>query len=941
MKRFFKKNSETAEETSFSKSEVELKEKNTKEIKTDVHSSKYSNSKKSDFTTKEKNQGEKQHRKPPIDVIGNLWTVDSLYHGSVFGVQWNTPNHEKINYELDAAVGSNQEEALAALISAEVAEDNNLDSTTQSKYEKFFVGFVHDLLGEMETADGQYKLEQETHRQTFHSVDAGILFDYIKPEMNSSTPKKKVNISNLEQTASSTITKNEKYAARGKEISLNSREIRQISGPAYSGRKPVSVPQFTREDNPRLVTEETLPTEQIPPEKVTMFGAPRYYETKDPVLLLSYERNSTKPALEGHYDPLGRTRVRTRETVLRWIRAKYEKYQPISTLATSKSWLPQEIDVLIDEHRLLNYLYHTIDREQYDALYSGTFENTYPPNMVSHVCLNFWKRQAWLPIAVDVAFKYYAEEQFWKLDDVDFSRTAGKERIADFSQEPIVIRQRIPISKSAGNIAATQISRFLEDENELDESQEGVLSTLEEAIFTKLKSDLSTRDLLSATLDGLDDFINSIESNDAIRAGLIEIDQLNLIDAFGQVEEINPTGLFKSNAGQPRVNVGLSLQNENDDYGKIVYRPRIPKPARLDFRLLSNSTDDEPATGNSSAIDSTAEAKSPVCGYLLPDHIEWAMEVFDSSGNACGQLRVAERDWSLGGIQKGRLAWDSSPGSSSPAGALPESGNLHLDRLLNSLMNIGMIDDLEQGQSSTGEGVLSALLRAIDTTYWHADPFGKGGGSHPSFYMGRPVAVVRAKIRLQIEGGENNMSEELRNHKFQVKLGSITKSIDGLLGYFVNDDYTRFNAVYPLNENREPIQPSSHSLDHDFLIFDPTLDVHAETDIFLTLLLNPQSSIHITTGILPQKEITLLREHWEDAVARIAPTFKVGPVLVNPDSIRMPVDDGIPNLSWTWVHRETPSEWVEAEIKRSDSLAGLPHGKMKAYEGWMKLDIIE
>ena len=51
----------------------------------------------------------------------------------------------------------------------------------------------------------------------------------------------------------------------------------------------------------------------------------------------------------------------------------------------------------------------------------------------------------------------------------------------------------------------------------------------------------------------------------------------------------------------------------------------------------------------------------------------------------------------------------------------------------------------------------------------------------------------------------------------------------------------------------------------------------------------------------------------------------------------MPIDDGKPNVAWSWMHRETPTEWQSSEIKRSDSLAGLPNGKMRAYEGWLKL----
>ena len=92
-------------------------------------------------------------------------------------------------------------------------------------------------------------------------------------------------------------------------------------------------------------------------------------------------------------------------------------------------------------------------------------------------------------------------------------------------------------------------------------------------------------------------------------------------------------------------------------------------------------------------------------------------------------------------------------------------------------------------------------------------------------------------------------------------------------------------------------------------MFDPTLDVKPEQDIYLTLWVNPQASFHITSGILPQKEITLIREHWEEAVSRIAPTFKVGPVLVDPSSIRMPIDDA--NQIYREGLSETPSDWVD------------------------------
>ena len=64
--------------------------------------------------------------------------------------------------------------------------------------------------------------------------------------------------------------------------------------------------------------------------------------------------------------------------------------------------------------------------------------------------------------------------------------------------------------------------------------------------------------------------------------------------------------------------------------------------------------------------------------------------------------------------------------------------------------------------------------------------------------MGRPVAVVRAVMRLQVEGGLPAMSEAQRKHAYQVRLGAIERSVDGLLGYFLDNDYSRFHTVFQL-----------------------------------------------------------------------------------------------------------------------------------------------
>ena len=53
------------------------------------------------------------------------------------------------------------------------------------------------------------------------------------------------------------------------------------------------------------------------------------------------------------------------------------------------------------------------------------------------------------------------------------------------------------------------------------------------------------RELLSASLSGIDDYVNSFEQDGAIRAGLLEISEMNIVDAFGQGDKIVKYWNFK------------------------------------------------------------------------------------------------------------------------------------------------------------------------------------------------------------------------------------------------------------------------------------------------------------------------------------------------------------------------------------------------------------
>ena len=94
------------------------------------------------------------------------------------------------------------------------------------------------------------------------------------------------------------------------------------------------------------MSKKELPVVDLPEVKVTAYAAPRYYETKDPVLLISTTTRSTAPIEEGYYDDEGLTKVRTAEAVVRIVGTENQLTNPISK---HRRWIPSEVDLLLKE----------------------------------------------------------------------------------------------------------------------------------------------------------------------------------------------------------------------------------------------------------------------------------------------------------------------------------------------------------------------------------------------------------------------------------------------------------------------------------------------------------------------------------------------------------------------------------------------------------------
>ena len=80
-----------------------------------------------------------------------------------------------------------------------------------------------------------------------------------------------------------------------------------------------------------------------------------------------------------------------------------------------------------------------------------------------------------------------------------------------------------------------------------------------------------------------------------------------------------------------------------------------------------------------------------------------------------------------------------------------------------------------------------------------------------------------------------------------------------------------------------------------------------------------------------------MRREWVQAgLAAIAPTFRFGPVLLDPKHISMPIATDI-NGNWVWDYRSDAASWSEDPTTNATDNALLAADPPTAIEGWLKL----
>jgi hypothetical protein len=255
---------------------------------------------------------------------------------------------------------------------------------------------------------------------------------------------------------------------------------------------------------------------------------------------------------------------------------------------------------------------------------------------------------------------------------------------------------------------------------------------------------------------------------------------------------------------------------------------------------------------------------------------------------------------------------------------------------------------------------LQALLRVIDTTSETiADP---GRSEHLAQLVGHPVAVVRATLRLDIvrepvfadltpakAAARTDAWRRLAATAFPVRLGSLTRTDDGLYGYVADDDYTRLRVIDE-SVAQQAVDSGARRGDLGSLAAaatraiqapyiapgPPLLWIRAGQTIRLTLLQDAAAKVHATCGLLPRKSVELLRDWTAPALARTMPSFRVGPVLVDQQEARLPITTLLAK-GQDWTRRTSETAWRDDPIVAATQQALLPSDAAVLEEGYLRL----
>jgi hypothetical protein len=963
-------------------------------------------------------------RAAQVHLGSALPRYSTLVHGAVMGVPVNGRLPSGIDDRpksaaVKAAIGADLDDVMAAFAAASFG----LGPSQRLAAERLCAAFTGDMLDRIGGVDGLAQLEEREHADTFASIP-GKPLPLARPDRLRTHDSAAFSPNNVGRKGRARHPRAAAKSGRAKGSDRpKSEAIARLSWmhdadlrEAKAASKATIAPRLGEQ------VRETLPSQL---REVTR-PSPRFYYPQAPTLALRGAKPSHRHHGDGLFDERGLLRCRfPKECVPAW-EGVVDGQRVLPSLGSGA--IPDEVLRIAREAALLNPYAHewlaasgasggaaSVQKRYSDRLSaemvrmygeSGVYDGINrlastgfraaapaspwanydartrmdemkvaaqlarfsilrgtPPSPVS---LTTW-RQPWVPLWLEwkVVLRGETTLDRWKLDELEFET---KTPLTSWTHERTLVG-RSPIGQGLSKSLHSGISRWLQAEQARDLAGASTISDADEAALARLGDFLAPLDLVSASLDGIREQMLGLHYIGAMAhgagnkpiadglptplfGGILEVAALRLVDAFGRTLEI------------PSSNIATTSRLEVPAQPHAMHlRPRIQLPARWLWRLVDPAleADADPASAREAFVDQVNrdEAVNPIVGFLLPDHIDEALEVFSVQGEPLGQLGHD--------AISGCVTWECAPGRPLPPDAGPLAGLQAHDRILGEIAaQLVRVDvNTREAVVDPSRSPLNALLRAIDTTLWSMDTFDALGSNHVAGLVGRPVAVVRTTLRLDVPddlddveitheaGAEGRRAAiaALREQRFPVQLGTLHRADDSLLGFFVDDDFAHLHLVDKVvaQQARESGRhrgqlglhgqnglPPLDPLDHPYVIPDETVWLRIGQTVTLTLLMLPAGSVHLRSGILPLKTMSLADEWMSKGLAKLQPSLRVGPVLVDPAEVRLPLVHLL-GKNQTFTRRDGPLTWRDDPIVAATQSALLPRLPHEAQEGWIRV----
>lgn len=366
-----------------------------------------------------------------------------------------------------------------------------------------------------------------------------------------------------------------------------------------------------------------------------------------------------------------------------------------------------------------------------------------------------------------------------------------------------------------------------------------------------------------------------------LQSGILQITDLALYDAFGRMLNLIRSGEYGGYLLDKNFPLAIPPKLRLQEKNHILLKPRFLQFARLeiDFRKCRGD--------------------NPVCGFVAVNHLDRSLAAYGPSGERLGKLSCR--------ISNGQRRVCYIPA--------PEGRADTLEGLKEEYPELaGVLEAMTQWEDES----FDVFLDAVDKAVW---TMASSGGQRDinTFMTGRPLAVVQAAIFLRTWGkpwgdigwedtGEEEMIAEIyKSGKIPVRLGDLTLQNDGLAGYFENDNYQRFySTVRPGKESSQVVQIGPVGSGKGTYL---EAGFGNERAVWVTLLLEPESSLHGYTGILPVKEINIPRAYVEQALKEMDMEFTAGPYISRIGKADAGHAIQIPRMlerkgTWHWLRRQ-------------------------------------